>query len=243
MPEPNYKSKNILIENLKGDYIDSGAKHFVTELISKWPNNKNLIEIAKKIRYNDLVFPQGINVNFYKIINSDTIEVKTYEKGVEKLMQSCASGSFASAYVFHKKNNKKNNKINIINMGGNSFIIINKNSLRNKKLSKKKISKICCENKTDGLIIIDYKDINNIIMNYYNNDGTWESLCVNGLACVSILLIRKLSNNKFNINCGTKLYNIIYILIILIFQNDFVEFYRNIFLIVIIVICRDTTPH
>ena len=43
--------------------------------------------------------PQGINVNFYKIIDEDCVEIKTYEKGVEKVMLSCAYGS--AAVVFH----------------------------------------------------------------------------------------------------------------------------------------------
>ena len=47
---------------------------------------------------NKLLFPYGINVNYYKVICSNTIEVKTYEKGIESMMQSCTSESFVCAY-------------------------------------------------------------------------------------------------------------------------------------------------
>ena len=59
-----------------------------------------------------------------KAINKNTIEVKTYEKGVEKLMDSCASGSYACVYDSYVKN-KIENKITIINPGGKFDIMFN----------------------------------------------------------------------------------------------------------------------
>ena len=46
-------------------------------------DKKQILNLAKKIRYNTKTFPDGVNVNFYKVVNHDTIEVKTYEKGIE----------------------------------------------------------------------------------------------------------------------------------------------------------------
>ena len=135
MSEPRYKSKQISIEELEGFYIDSGAKHFVTEINSKWPSKKKLIEISKKIRYINKLFPDGINVNFYKIINNDTIEVKTYENSIEKLMSSCASGSYACAYhCYYNKKIKPN--IKIVNPGGEFKISFNKDYTKNYILNK-----------------------------------------------------------------------------------------------------------
>ena len=121
MEIPTYKTDKITLYGLSGYYIFSGAKHFVIEYKKSWPNTKKIEEIAKKIRYNK-IFVNGINVNFYKIVDKNTIEVKTYEKGIEKMMSSCASGSFACAFhVFQK--NKINNNFIIMNEGGNSSII------------------------------------------------------------------------------------------------------------------------
>ena len=47
--------------------------------------------------------PKGINVNFY-YLKHNRVYIYTYEKGVETLMLSCASGS--SAVIFHLANNK-----------------------------------------------------------------------------------------------------------------------------------------
>jgi len=116
---PQYKLKNISIEGYLGNFIDSGAKHFVIECNNdNWPNYKNAYVISKKIRYNKKIFPNGTNVNFYRKIMKNTIEVLTYEKGIENLMQSCASGSLACMYDYYKKHTI-NGKIIIKNMGGN----------------------------------------------------------------------------------------------------------------------------
>ena len=126
LPAPKYKIKNIKLNNIHGTYIDSGAKHFIIE-VKEWINDTQLVELAKKIRYNKEVFPDGTNVNFFKLLNQHTIEVKTYEKGVEKLMDSCASGSYACAYDAYV-NKKTESKIIIINPGGKFDITINANT-------------------------------------------------------------------------------------------------------------------
>lgn len=136
--EPLYYKKDISCENYIGDYINSGAKHFVIRYNDKWPKMEKLEKISKLIRYNTNIFPDGVNVNFYKVVNHDTIEVKTYEKGIESMMASCASGSYACAYDFSKKQSILG-KINIINDGGVFNITFNKHYKKNKLIGKAEI--------------------------------------------------------------------------------------------------------
>ena len=126
------------IVNLYGEFINSGAKHFVVRYDKKWPNINKLLEISKKIRYNASLFPDGVNVNFYKVIDSKTIEVKTYEKGIESMMKSCASGSYACAYDYSKKQNIVK-KINVMNDGGNINVIFAQNYKKNRLIGKVKL--------------------------------------------------------------------------------------------------------
>ena len=130
VPEPVYIKKNIIVENYKGNYIDSGAKHFVINFKKQWMDKKQIKKLSQKIRFNAELFPEGINVNYYKEISDNTIEVKTYEKGIESLMDSCASGSYACAYEYSIKKNI-NNKINVLNDGGNFSIMFNENYNKN----------------------------------------------------------------------------------------------------------------
>ena len=132
--KPVYKKRNIKINNYCGNYLDSGAKHLVINYNDDWDNKKELEKKMEKIRYDKIFSPDGINVNFYKQINLDTIQVKTYEKGIESLMDSCASGSFACAYDYSKNNNIKS--VKIINDGGNSEILFSNNYQKNFFLSK-----------------------------------------------------------------------------------------------------------
>ena len=97
MKIPKYKSDRISPEGVPGFFIDSGAPHFVCR--SENLDDDYVLDIGRKIRNTSEFQPRGINVNFYHLSENNTIEIKTYEKGVEQVMLSCASGS--AAVVFH----------------------------------------------------------------------------------------------------------------------------------------------
>ena len=101
---PEYKSDHLVPEGVSGFFVDSGARHFVCQ--SENIDDDYVYEMGKKIRNSDIFQPRGINVNFYHQTYENCIEIKTYEKGVERVMLSCASGS--AAVVFHLS------KINVV---------------------------------------------------------------------------------------------------------------------------------
>ena len=123
MKPPSFKTDNIDIQGITGAHVDSGAKHFV--LISDIENSDYIYNLARKIRYDDLFAPHGVNVNFLNIKDKNTIHVITYEKGVEKTMESCGSGSVAAAYyAFHYSTIAS--PITIINKGGSMMLSFDK---------------------------------------------------------------------------------------------------------------------
>tara|TARA_Y100000590_G_C15674682_1_gene997523 strand:+ start:279 stop:1067 length:789 start_codon:yes stop_codon:yes gene_type:complete len=138
LSKPKYKMKNVEVSNFIGEYIDVGAKHFVIHYNENWPTLEKIESIAQSIRYNKSIFPDGINVNFYKILDSKTLEVKTYEKGIESMMDSCASGSYACAFDYFKKNNFIG-KIKVQNIGGMFQIIFDENYMNNTLIGKAEI--------------------------------------------------------------------------------------------------------
>ena len=96
MKPPQYKSEKILTHGFFGFHIDSGAQHFVV-------NTNNLASInvekdGRNIRNDKYFAPDGINVNFMENISHSKLKVCTYEKGIERAMLSCGSGSVAAAY-------------------------------------------------------------------------------------------------------------------------------------------------
>ena len=121
---PKYTSKEIIIDEYSGFSINSGAKHFIVEIDSSV--NLNWKSIGKKIRNSNHFYPDGTNVNFVKKISNNSIEVITYEKGIEAIMQSCGSGSVAAAYHMQKKYNLNNN-IHVKVPGGELLITTDSN--------------------------------------------------------------------------------------------------------------------
>ena len=102
MIKPSFKTDEIEANGYKGRFVDSGAKHFTT--IINHIEIDSIKSVGKKIRYNQIFEPNGINVNFMKIINKNHIKVWTYEKGIENMVMSCGSGSVAATFYAYTKN-------------------------------------------------------------------------------------------------------------------------------------------
>jgi diaminopimelate epimerase len=65
-------------------------------------NNIDINNMGHKIRNHKLFQPEGVNVNFVNIINNESLNIRTYERGVEAETYSCGTGAVASAYVSFK---------------------------------------------------------------------------------------------------------------------------------------------
>lgn len=122
MKQPEYEKESIEVEGINGCIVDSGARHFVTEVNNFTPDQVE--KIAPEIRYSEIILPKGVNVNFFEYIDEHTLKIWTYEKGIEKLMLSCGSGS--TAVVFHAaKTCELTNPVTCIELGGNLTISFN----------------------------------------------------------------------------------------------------------------------
>lgn len=87
-----------IIHDIKGDYtLNTGSPHYV-----KFVNdlkNYPVSEEGKAIRNSEAFIKDGINVNFVETLDTDSIFVRTYERGVENETWSCGTGVTASALV------------------------------------------------------------------------------------------------------------------------------------------------
>ncbi|MDR2405314.1 MAG: diaminopimelate epimerase [Deltaproteobacteria bacterium] len=76
--------------------INTGVNHAVT-----WVDDLDKVDVYKYGRFirRHPSFSPGANVDFVKIINKDTIDVRTYEIGVEDETFACGTGVTASALL------------------------------------------------------------------------------------------------------------------------------------------------
>ncbi|UCH63047.1 MAG: diaminopimelate epimerase [Fidelibacterota bacterium] len=93
---PRHITGMMEIYGFHGRHVDSGAPHFVIEVDEL---DEDLVaRNGPPIRYHEAFQPRGVNVNFYQRIGPHALKVITYEKGVEAVMQSCASGGTAACF-------------------------------------------------------------------------------------------------------------------------------------------------
>lgn len=121
-----------LSEDLVFTAVSITNPHIVT-FIEDLSRNE-ITRIGKEANTNKTVFPQGVNVNFVKIIDNNSIYVTTYERGVG-ITKSCGTGMTASSAAYCLNNPDQYYKeLNIYNDGGMIKIYVNKDELNNYKI-------------------------------------------------------------------------------------------------------------
>ena len=80
---------------LDASYVEIGkSPHLVVEYDYRNKDERELWLLANRLRHH-CGLPKGPNVNFYKRTAADTIEIKTYKKGIEDFVCSCGEGACA----------------------------------------------------------------------------------------------------------------------------------------------------
>jgi len=104
MSEPKDLRLNdtITVENapLTVHSVNTGVPHaivFVEDL-----DKVDVQRMGAAIRYHTHFAPKGSNVNFVKILNENTVAIRTYERGVEGETLACGTGVVASALITHE---------------------------------------------------------------------------------------------------------------------------------------------
>ena len=102
------RNKEITIEekNYTYTYLFMGVPHCVV-FLKESLSEEYLCVLGRKIRFDEVHFPEGTNVSFVEAENKHTLFVRTYERGVEEITLSCGTGSLSSAIVYSLDKNRK----------------------------------------------------------------------------------------------------------------------------------------
>mgnify|MGYP006273841865 CR=1 FL=1 len=107
-----------------GLFTDTGSPHLVIEV-----DDLHQCDVAKegeRIRRDEYFMPNGVNVNFYKVIGN-VIHLRTFERGVEAETLACGTGSIATAIIAAQKKQINEKPITVLTQGGPLIISFEKN--------------------------------------------------------------------------------------------------------------------
>lgn len=108
-------------QNERFSFADTGSPHYVelVENIKDFP----VVNKGREVRYNDRFENEGTNVNFVEVKNDGSLQVRTYERGVEDETLACGTGVTAAALTMHKRGVINSCKVEIAAMGGNLRVL------------------------------------------------------------------------------------------------------------------------
>ncbi len=98
-------------------FLNTGSPHHIE--FEKNISDLDIYNKGREIRYGSPYFEEGTNVNFVSQLNSNTFEIRTYERGVENETMSCGTGVTAAAIASHALHKTTDNSINLQTLGGN----------------------------------------------------------------------------------------------------------------------------
>jgi diaminopimelate epimerase len=100
MNAPGETSRNMTIQSdersFSGYFLDTGSPHFVLVCDSL---EIDVAHIGRLIRTHSLFQPAGTNVDFVRIVDTRTLQIRTYERGVEAETLACGTGAVAAALI------------------------------------------------------------------------------------------------------------------------------------------------
>ncbi len=103
---------------------DPGIPHSVTEHENlRWEDKESLLPLFLEIR-NATEFPKGVNVNLYRRLSETTVQILTFERGVEDFTLACGTGSASVAVVLWLKGELPEGYLKVENPGGTLEITV-----------------------------------------------------------------------------------------------------------------------
>lgn len=101
-----------------------GIPHSVTEYPSlAWEDRQALLPVFLSLR-NSPAFPKGVNVNLFRFLSDTSVQILTFERGVEDYTLACGTGSASVAVALYLQGRLPGGHLRAENPGGNLEITV-----------------------------------------------------------------------------------------------------------------------
>ena len=107
-------------DKIQFDFADTGVPHAI--ITCKDVAKADVCHLGKSIRNHPRFAPAGTNVDFIQILPDNTVEIRTYERGVENETLACGTGVAAAAAVCVQKGTIPS-PVSVRTAGGDKLII------------------------------------------------------------------------------------------------------------------------
>lgn len=87
--------------NATVDFINTGVPHVVVK--ENDLAGAEVVAVGRHLRHHVEFAPAGTNVNFFKVVGENHLEVRTYERGVEDETLACGTGCIACSIIAVRK--------------------------------------------------------------------------------------------------------------------------------------------
>lgn len=106
IPDPEDLDMDYILElessSLSVSSVNTGVPHVV--IARDTLDDIDVVKLGREIRFHDRYAPAGTNVNFVSL-RKNSVEIRTYERGVEDETLACGTGAVAGAIVMACKGN------------------------------------------------------------------------------------------------------------------------------------------
>lgn len=86
-------------EGIEVGFVDTGVPHTIVLLPPGELEKVDIQEAGREIRFHPRFAPAGTNANFVEVMGPSSINIRTYERGVEAETLACGTGAVAAALV------------------------------------------------------------------------------------------------------------------------------------------------
>jgi len=118
----NMRNIEGLLQKNEAYFLDNGSPHHI--IFTTNNGQTDVFNEGKAIRESDVYKPSGTNVNFVEILGDNSVDVRTFERGVENETLSCGTGVTASCLAASQKGVQS--PISVKTKGGNLSVKFDK---------------------------------------------------------------------------------------------------------------------